>query len=104
MALSSLAASATPRLTPGAGASSKPFVSGLTLIACNEMDSPTKSHADLAQAMPPSPWSVRTRSARSQVVRGVAGWRDFFETLSLEARPLDRISSAFRDLADVTSP
>ena len=40
----------------------------------------------------------------AQVVRGVTGWRDFFETLSLKTRLLNQISSAFRDPAHVASP
>lgn len=46
----------TPNLhetQPGAGRREYrlPFVSGLTLIACDEMDSPTKGYADLAHAI-----------------------------------------------------
>lgn len=168
-----------------------PFASGLTLVACDEMDSPSKSYADLAHAIRTyvhpsvirqnnrelfarmvfnimvsndddhlrnhgfvrdprlSGWclsplydvvprpgvaherqlhlsvgergryasldnAITSRAAFSlerpsaiaviaQVVRGVAGWRDFFETLNLEAKLLDQISSAFRDLAQVAS-
>ena len=39
----------------------------------------------------------------AQVVRGVAGWRDFFECLGLKDRLLEQIKSAFRDAALVAS-
>jgi serine/threonine-protein kinase HipA len=168
-----------------------PFVSGLTLIACDEMDSPAKAYADLAQAIRTyahvsmirrnnrelyarmvfnimvsndddhlrnhgfvrdpalSGWrlsplydvvprpsvaherqlhlsvgeqgryasldnAITSRAAFSlerpeaiaviaQVVRGVTGWRNFFETLGLKDRLLEKISSAFRDPAHVAN-
>jgi serine/threonine-protein kinase HipA len=169
-----------------------PFVSGLTLIACDEMESPTKAYADLARAIrsyahvsmirhdnrelfarmvfnimvsndddhlrnhgfirdPRLPgWrlsplydvvprpsvaherqlhlaigdqgryasldnAVTSRAAFSlerpeavaviaKVVRGVSGWRDFYETLGLKARLLEQIGTAFRSLDHVASP
>jgi serine/threonine-protein kinase HipA len=184
---------ASPETLPGGDSREYrlPFVSGLTLIACDELDSPTKSYADLAHAIrtyvhvsmirqnnrelfarmvfnimvsndddhlrnhgfvrdPSLPgWrlsplydvvprpsvayerqlylsvgergryasldnAITSRAAFSlerpeaiaviaQVVRGVTGWRDFFEDLGLKDRLLEQIKSAFRDPAHVAS-
>jgi serine/threonine-protein kinase HipA len=169
-----------------------PFVSGLTLVACDEMDSPTKAYADLAHSIRSyahvstirkdnrelfarmvfnimvsndddhlrnhgfirdpclSGWrlsplydvvprpsvaherqlhlsvgeqgryasldnAVTSRAAFSlerpeaiaviaAVARGVSGWRDFYESLGLNARLLEQIGAAFRNLEHVASP
>lgn len=169
-----------------------PFVSGLTLLACDELESPTKGYADLAHAIRayahpsvirqdnreifarmvfnimvsndddhlrnhgflrdprlsgwrlsplydvvPRPGVATDRQLHlsvgeqgrhasldnamtsratfslerpeaigvmARVVQGVAGWRDFLESLGFKGRLVEQISSAFRALDEVASP
>jgi hypothetical protein len=58
------------------------FVSGLTLVACNEMESPDKSYADLA----------------------VREWKVLFEEYEVPADQIQKIAPVFRHIDDVATP
>ena len=76
------------------------FVSGLTLLGCDETESRAKAYADLAQAVRKYCHTSLIRADNAELFSRMV----YFEDFGVTAAEIDRIAPAFRHIEEIASP